>query len=372
MSKISAPIYLPVDKYGNEPAILAYSVMQDVVYVLGEGYLGIVAVGFNGDRLKSSVKVDFGLMALCTEPETSWGFSGYRTGAGLMPNLEVDSLASQGFKPTSTIDVPELPLVALEEYVVPWVNYDADNNEVYYWIGTAHISNTGTFAGFVVIDAKTKKYKRQIDLSDRFFNILDVSRPSVSRLRKIFVSNGFHIRSINSNSAVFCIDVQDSPAIWTIFMPDIAGRPVNYVSGTVVDNIQDILYVVCVADSGSDYTAQSMIHAFDIKNGNAYLASSPVYDQPLEMPVLNVEKKILYLVSQTSSNPMAEAVTLLVSLDLKTMTPLNQIELPNDAQISSMIHLTRSGRVGLTTSRDPAPTDTRVPAFFIVDHPEQP
>lgn len=370
MSKISAPIYLPVDKYGNGPAILAYSVMQDAVYVLGEGYLGIVAVGFNGDRLKSSVKVDPGLTALCTEPETSWGFSAYRT--ELMPSLEVDALASQGFKQASTIDVPELPLVAGEVYDVPWVNYDADNNEVYYCIGAGGMSDAGTFAGFVIIDAKTRKYKRQIDLSKSNFDILATSRPSVSRLRKIFVSNGFHVPGVNGKSAVFCIDDRDDATVSSIVMPDIAGKPVDYVSGTVVDNNQDILYVVCVADSSTDYTAQSTIHAFDIKNGNAYLASSPVYDQPLEMPVLNVEKKILYLVSQTASNPAVEAAMLLVSLDLKTMTVVNQIELPNDAPISSMIHLTRSGRVGLTTSKDPVPSDTRIPTFLIVDHPEQP
>ena len=225
-----------------------------------------------------------------------------------------------------------------------------------------------TFSGLVVINGKTNKYERKIDLRSHGMSNIDLSNISVSRLRKVFVANGLEL----NNESIFCVNDVDDSYVEQIYMPNINGAPVTRVTGTIVDNVRDILYAVCVADGegDGDFSEHSIVYGFDIANKYKLIASSPVMDQELLMPVLNLEKRVLYLVAFPSQNGGAgKVISRLVSLSLEKMDFVNSVELP-EAIIESAVHLARSGRVGLTTTRFSGAYPR--PAFFIVDNPEVP
>lgn len=370
MSKISEPLYLPQTEFKLVTVALGYCEAQDAVYVQGaRNNLAVIIAGFNGDSLKRVVKTNGVLSALCMRPGYySEAFSAYSLfePRSLSP-FEYDTLQQGNFLPNKQIIIPD---EFGNDYVTPWVVFDVNNNEVYYSLG--YHSNGGfPFSGFVVVDAASKQYKRSIDLTALNFNVGFLSsKPSVSKHRKIFVSNGILVKSPLDKLAVFCINDVDDVFVDQILMPDIDEVPVDVISGTVVDNVRDILYVVCTADSETDFSTSSIVYAFDIMNNYKHIASSEVINNYLTNPVLNLEKRILYLVSQPSQGGTAEKIICsLVSLDLEKMNFVNSVELPQ-AMIDSAVHLTRSGRVGLTTSRYSSLVPH--PAFFTVTDPEVP
>lgn len=151
--------------------------------------------------------------------------------------LEYNSLALQKFSVIGEVTIPD---EFGDDYSVSSSAFDIDNDELYCVLSDHSeddIDNPTTFSGLVVINGKTNKYERKIDLRFKGIADIDLSNISVSRLRKVFVSSGLKLNS----ESIFCIsDVGDS-FVEQIYMPNINGAPVTRVTGTIVDNVRDFI-----------------------------------------------------------------------------------------------------------------------------------
>lgn len=176
--------------------------------------------------------------------------------------------------------------------------------------------------------------------------------------------------------AVRCISDTEDVTVDLIPMPDIKpGVVTDRVGGIIADNANDVLYVVAIADSGTDFDSQWAVHAFDIKNGNAFLRSSAAFDGIGVLPVLNPAKAVLYVIQEYSTLPTVPPVSTLVSIDLTTLEIMNSVSLPNEsggvratvhARSEFGVHRGSEGSVGLVMTQN-GECD-----FYIVDDPELP
>ncbi|MFW7226154.1 MULTISPECIES: hypothetical protein [unclassified Serratia (in: enterobacteria)] len=363
MSKISDPIYLPSDNFpGGQVKIIAYCIEQDCVYIQGiENNISTISVGYSGNKLEKNIKTTGSIAAMCIKHGyTNEAYSSYFhvDRPSTLSLLEYDKLSISEISPLKQMLVPD---ELVNRNIINAIHFDIDNNELY-----CCADNSPIFCGFYIFDGNTNEYKRKLDLTPYNFNTLGLSNKdiAISKRRRVFISNGLQEKM----EAIFYIDDTDDMLVDGFYMPDINTTPVTSITSIFADNITDILYVVCVADSETDFSSTSKVYAFDINNNNKLVAESPAYPRRFTASAFDFEGKLLYLIASPDPTHSQDSDEL-ISLTLEDMTFINSIKLP-EKRIESIVHLAGSQRVGVTTAN--MSLDNPIAAFFTVSHPGEP
>ena len=360
MSKLVGPIELPSDQF-VVTANIESNELDGNFYIasarsdeLTHNYVAIINENSGSPYLKSVNQTVYGdANAICPLPGSTMGVVGYTPDPS--PPFDQDFVTRITYEVLNKIGAPQSqPLVVPDDLknniYFTYGTHDLHNGEVY--LNALGPSETTSFNGFIIIDDLTHKFSRKITLPQSAFSAIANTRPSISRLRKIYIYDGAELN---------CINDKTDTVIEEIDLPDVDGKSVDYITGTVVDNVNDTLYVICT-HAQETFSPFTVIQKYDVKDNKYIGQSQTLKGFSYLWPLINTKKQHLYLTHGAGG---------IICIDLKNNIILNEFDLPLDnpsEEISAVTYHSKTGGIGLVTSDAPG-----VPCkFYMVYNPEQP
>ncbi|WP_150792117.1 hypothetical protein [Pandoraea iniqua] len=222
--------------------------------------------------------------------------------------------------------------------------YDEVNGEVYFGVYSSD------FAGYVVVDVGSRKFRRMIDLSGSVCSVIDMP-PAVTKDRKIYLPDG-DVFSTN----IICFDGCAGSLISSISLGEMNGYG-HIVAGIAVDNDSDMIYVLSNYDKPNGLSHKNYLHRIDSKS-NAYIGWVCVRDDRnyCASPVLDRRRRIMYCGFGESG---------VIGIDVASGSVVNTISLPED-QIVADLHYNDLNNCLVATTRDGAGSN-KVGIYMIYD-----